>query len=50
MTKVYEQLIINRLREIEKNENCDLTGSSQHGFKQKRSTSTAGMTIQSILA
>ena len=27
----------------------DLTGDSQHGFKQRRSTATAGLTIQSIL-
>ena len=25
-------------------------GNAQHGFKQKRSTATAGLTIQSILA
>ena len=28
----------------------DLTGNSQHGFKQKRSTATAGLTIQSLLS
>ena len=49
MTKVYAQLIIDRLRDIESKTKCDLTGESQHGFKQKRSTTTAGMTIQSIL-
>ena len=50
MTKVFEQLIIDRLRDIEKKSKCDLTGASQHGFKQKRSTTTAGLTIQSILS
>ena len=50
MTKVYEQLIIDRLREIEITQKCDLTGKPQHGFKQKRSTATAGLTLQSILA
>ena len=49
MTKVYEQLIIDRLKEIETMNNCDLTGKSQHGFKKNRSTATAGLTIQSIL-
>ena len=48
-TKVYEQLIINRLREIETANRCDLTGKPQHGFKQNRSTATAGLTLQSIL-
>ena len=28
----------------------DYTGSFQHGFKKDRSTSTAGLTLQSILA
>ena len=50
MTKVYEQLIIERLNEIENKAKCELTGTSQHGFKQKRSTTTAGLTIQSILS
>ena len=49
MTKVYEQLIINRLKEIETFNKYDLTGKAQHGFKKNRSTTTAGLTIQSIL-
>ena len=48
-TKIFEQLIIDRLREIETSNRCDLTGKPQHGFKQKRSTATAGLTLQSIL-
>ena len=50
MTKVFEQLIINRIREIEKINLVDLTGNSQHGFKKGRSTATAGLTIQSLLS
>ena len=50
MTKVFEQLIINRIREIERLNSVDLTGNAQHGFKQKRSTATAGLTIQSLLS
>ena len=50
MTKVFEQLIINRIREIEKLNLIDITGNPQHGFKQKRSTATAGLTIQSLLS
>ena len=33
MTKVFEQLIINRIKEIEKLCATDITGNSQHGFK-----------------
>ena len=49
-TKVFEQLIINRIREIEKDCNIDITNNSQHGFKKNRSTATAGLTIQSVLS
>ena len=50
ITKVYEQLIIDRLKAIEKGANIDITGNPQHGFKLNRSTSTAGLTIQSVLS
>ena len=50
MTKVFEQLIINRISEIEKTNSVDITGKSQHGFKRGRSTATAGLTIQSLLS
>ena len=50
MTKVFEQLIINRIREIEKSNLVDITGNSQHGFKQGRSMATAGLKIQSLLS
>ena len=50
MTKVFEKLIIDKLKQIESSSGCDLTGNSQHGFKQKRSTATAGLVLQSILS
>ena len=50
MTKVFEQLIINRIKDIEKSNSVDITGSSQHGFKKGKSTATAGLTIQSLLS
>ena len=50
MTKVFEQLISNRLRDIENQNSCDLSGKSQHGFKQNRSTVTDGITLQWMLA
>ena len=39
-----------RIIEIEDFNKVDLTGSRQHGFKRKRSTSTAGLEIQSEIA
>ena len=50
ITKVFEKLILLRLEEIEKENNIDLTGYEQHGFKKKRSTVTAGLTLQTIIA
>ena len=49
-TKIYERLILQRIQEIEEEENVDITGENQHGFKRKRSTTTAGLAIQSALA
>ena len=34
-TKIYERLILQRIQEIEKEENIDLTGKNQHGFKRE---------------
>ena len=45
MSKIFE-----RIYEIEDMNNVDLTGTNQHGFKRKRSTSTAGLEIQSEIA
>ena len=39
-----------RIHEIEDLNNIDLTGACQHGFKRKKSTSTAGLEIQSEIA
>ena len=50
MSKVFEKLIMQQIIEIEDHHNIDLTGSKQHGFKRKRSTSTAGLEIQSEIA
>ena len=42
--------ITSTIQEIEEEENVDITGENQHGFKRKRSTTTAGLAIQSALA
>ena len=40
ITKIYEKLILNYINYIEKQENNDLTGEHQHGFKKNHSTET----------
>ena len=49
-TKVFEKLILMRIRQLEKECKCDITGSEQHGFKTGRSTTTAGLVLQSVLS
>jgi len=50
ITKIYERLLLHRLELIEKEENVDLTGASQYGFKKNVSTETACLEIQSKIA
>ena len=49
-SKIFEKLILLRIRKLEVMKNLDLTGKSQHGFKAKHSTTTACMTLQSLIA
>ena len=49
-SKIFEKLILLRMQNLEKLNNIDLTGKAQHGFKRKHSTTTAGLTLQSLLA
>jgi hypothetical protein len=49
-SKIFVKLIMKRTEEIQKSQDVDLTGSAQYGFKKLRSTATAGLTNQSILA
>ena len=50
MTKVSKQLIMKKIKNKEKTNLVDETGDLQHGFIQGRSTTTTGLTIQTILA
>jgi exonuclease III len=50
ITKIFERLLLWRFRYIEQEENCDITGSAQHGFKKNRGTETACLEIQSRIA
>ena len=49
-SKIFEKLILLRIQKLEALNRIDLTGKSQHGFKRKHSTATAGLTIQSLIA
>ena len=49
-SKVFERLILQRINGIESENEVDLTNESQHGFKKLKSTTTAGLAIQSALA
>ena len=49
-SKIFEKLILKRMSEIELECGADITGKEQHGFKKSRSTATAGLTIQSLIA
>ena len=49
-SKNFEKLILLKLQKLEIKHKIDLTGKPQHGFKQKRSTATASLTLQSLIA
>ena len=49
-SKIFEKLILFRIQSLEHTFNIDLTGKSQHGFKRKHSTATAGLQIQTLIA
>ena len=49
-SKIFEKLILKRIMTIQSENDCDLMGLNQHGFKQKRSTSTIATELQSIIA
>ena len=49
-SKIFEKLILQRLHQIESQNFIDLTNKSQHGFKKNRSTNSAQLILQSVLA
>ena len=48
-SKIFEKLILQRIRKLEFDNKIDLTGKSQHGFKPKHSTLTAGLKLQTLI-
>ena len=49
-SKIFERLILNKLKSIEFLNNTDLTGKQQHGFKKGKNTSTLALQLQSLIA
>ena len=49
-SKIFEKLIQKRISEIRIKCNVNITGKEQHGFKKSKSTATAGLIIQSMIA
>ena len=49
-SKVFEKLILKRIIEIQDDNECDITGTNQHGFKRNRSTTTLSLELQAIIA
>ena len=49
-SKIFERLILNRILDIEIENNIDITGKQQHGFKKGWSTSTASLVLQSLIS
>ena len=49
-SKIYEKLILQMIQDIEDEKMIDITNENQHGFKRGKSTTTAGLAIQSALA
>ena len=49
-SKIFEKLVLLRIKKLESLNKIDLTGKPQHGFKNKHSTMTAGMQIQYLIA
>ena len=50
VTKIFEKLILLKLQKLEFLHKVDLMGKPHHGFKQKCSTASASLTLQSLLA
>ena len=49
-SKIFERLILNKISKLEKMNEINLVGKQQHGFVKGKSTATAGLLIQSMIA
>ena len=49
-SKIFERLILQRIKNLEKENEVDITNKGQHGFKTGKSTNSAGLLIQSLIS
>ena len=49
-SKIFEKLILNKIKILETINQIDITGKSQHGFKAKHGTLTADLQIQTLIS
>ena len=49
-SKIFEKLILKRIYELEIVNGIKLAGKQQHGFQKNKSTLTAGLLLQSLIA
>ena len=49
-SKIFEKLILKQIHYLESKNLLDFTGKQQHGFKKNKSTATAGLLLQSLIA
>ena len=50
VSKVFKKLILTRIYELEIINGINLAGKQQHGFQKNKSTLTAGLLLQSLIA
>ena len=50
VTKIFERLILNKIRKLEALNGVEVGGKNQHGFTKNKSTLTAGLQLQSLIA
>ena len=50
VSKVFEKLILKRIYDLESLNGIYIGGNQQHGFMKNKSTATAGLILQSLIA
>ena len=50
VSKIFEKLILKRINDLEILNGISLAGKQQHGFQKNKSTLTAGLLLQSLIA
>ena len=50
VSKIFEKLILKRINDLEAINGIRVGGKQQHGFMRNKSTATAGLLLQSLIA